>query len=173
MKKFLAAAAIAATVVTGSVMPSAAATTFTQTFPTPTGAAGFSILTSGSFLSSFNFVTPFAGVITAIINNAAASISNVTLTLVDSANNVIATSKTLVPGNNGGLAISVTSPGTEAVGTYSAIISGTSSKAASLSADINVSSVPLPGTVALFGTAVLGLGLVGAARRRKVASANA
>ncbi|MCW6509960.1 hypothetical protein [Lichenifustis flavocetrariae] len=164
MKTVLAAAALAATMVVGSTAASFA----TPTNPVVSPIDGsFSGTAPTSGFDFFSFAIPLLGsyTVNGIVSTAS---SKVSITAFDFFSAPLATS-VIETGTKLSTKIYTLDPITLAAGTYYVGVKatgGNNSSATGYSGTLSVSSVPLPTSVALFGTAIAGLGLVGAARRK-------
>jgi hypothetical protein len=151
MKKVLAAAALAATMLAGSALPSAAAT-FTGN--------GLS-----SSYTTFAFTVPSAG--ETVAGSISKSVKSLTITAFDILKGaVVVATGTL--SSFGQFQFGGVGPTVLTAGSYSLGVKG--SGTGEFDGTLTVSSVPLPTSVALFGMAIVGLGVAGAMRKKSTAA---
>ena len=167
MKNFVGAAAIAAAVLVGSTVSSQA---LTYQFPSDGGFTYGNTSAVGTLNDKFKFSVSMLTDFSASLTNSTNVIKNLVLSLFTSAGTKVSTTdigmQSDVKGNQTrAIGASLTS------GSYYVQVSGIGPSKTSYTGNINLSAVPLPGTVALFGTAIAALGVAGAARKRKTAAA--
>lgn len=171
MKSALAAAALAITMVAGSAVTSQAAVVVTSGTADAFGNFGGGNTTSASNTKFYSFLIPLLGSYSVTASVTTAPSSKVALSAFNFYDNMGDILGSVGTGNSKTFNIGAYTFPTS--GTY--YVGVTSSGKGGYSGNIAVSAVPLPTSVALFGAALAGVGIAGAARRksRKPANANA
>ncbi len=183
MKKVLAAAALAATMIGGSALPSFAAVPATTT-------TNFGQLTDGSVATlasgrnlnglsftdtyTFSLASSFLASVSVTATTVKGLIENFTLKLYEPDGTVLNAS---AGSANTGSTVNFDSLSL-GVGDYKLVVTGYGASLGKGTVDsyggsLNISAVPLPGTVGLFGAAIFGLGAAGMIRKRRQAAAAA
>ena len=174
MKKLFAAAAIAATVLTGSALPSMAAATVPVISLVDGSFSGTSPTAKSPYYDYFAFAIPFQNSNTV---NAIVSATNkiVKFTAFDFLSSTLEVLEKGEISTVFGKSVASLSDITLSKGLYYIGVraeGGNNTANQGYSGTLSVSQVPLPNSVALFGVALAGLGVAGALRK-KSKSANA
>ena len=175
MKKFVAAAALAATFMTGSALPSMAAATVPVVSTLNGSFSGTSPTAQSPMYDYFAFAIPFQSsyTVNALVGATNSAVKITAFDFISGDLTQVLESGTI--GTFAGKSVASLADITLAKGLYYIGVrstGGNNSANFGYSGTLSVSQVPLPSTVALFGVALAGLGVAGVARKRSN-SANA